>query len=85
MNMLNKGRAVLFLLSTGLILIFSQGCASSDGAYTSRKHTKYYRDTYTPSVQRADNIQYRSPYKYDMKGKKYKKHYKKKEKRNNGR
>lgn len=71
----------IFFLTSGMF-VFLSGCASTQGSYTPRKHMKYYRETYHPSVERADDIQYRSAYKYDMKGKKYRKHFKKQEKRN---
>lgn len=74
----------LAMLAVMLLVVFS-GCASSNGAYTPRKHMKYYRETYSPSVQRADDIQYRSAYKYDLKGKKYKKHFKQRKKRKKNR
>jgi hypothetical protein len=76
------GRVGVILLLAGIIYFNLPGCASSKGSYTPRKHMKYYRETYHPSVQRADDIQYRSAYKYDIKGKKYKRYFKKQEKRN---
>jgi hypothetical protein len=75
------GRDVLFFMILGGVSFFFSGCASGNGAFTPRKHMKYYRETYSPSVQRADDIQYRSAYKYDLKGKKYKKHFKQRKKR----
>lgn len=73
---------LVFFSTIGWFVLFGiGGCATSSVPTSSKKHLKYYRDTYHPSVQRADNIQYRSAYKYDIKGKKYKKHYKEQEKR----
>lgn len=74
----------IFSLLFGILffqLLFS-ACATNQGPYTSRAHRKYYEKSYHPSVQRADEIQYRSAYKYDIKGKKYTKHYQEREKRN---
>jgi hypothetical protein len=78
-------RDELLIILAGMMLVVFSGCASSNGAYTPRKHMKYYRETYSPSVQRADDIQYRSAYKYDLKGKKYKKHFKQRKKRKKNR
>lgn len=77
------GRDELLIILAGMMLVVFSGCASTNSAYTPRKHMKYYRETYSPSVQRADDIQYRSAYKYDLKGKKYKKHFKQRKKRKN--
>jgi len=75
-------RFFIFLLITGgPLLLGLGGCAASTVPITSKQHIKYYSNSYHPSVQRADDIQYRSAYKYDMKGNKYKKHYKEQEKR----
>ncbi|MBS0000770.1 MAG: hypothetical protein KFF73_17440 [Cyclobacteriaceae bacterium] len=78
-------RVEVFVFFSGIVLMLFSWCASTDVAYTPRKHMKYYRETYSPSVQRADDIQYRSAYKYDLKGKKYKKHFKKQNKRKRNR
>jgi hypothetical protein len=64
----------------GFLLLVIGGCATSNVPTNSRQHIKYYSNSYHPSVQRADDIQYRGAYKYDLKGKKYKKHYKEQEK-----
>jgi hypothetical protein len=76
-----SGKNLFILVILSAVSMFFSGCASGNSAYTPRKHMKYYRGTNSPSVQRADDIQYRSAYKYDLKGKKYKKHFKQRKKR----
>jgi len=73
-----------FTLLSGILVfqLFLSGCTTNQGPYTSRAHKKYYQKSYHPSIQRADEIQYRSAYKYDIKGKKYTKYYQEQEKRN---
>lgn len=76
------GKIFSFLFVILITQVFLFGCAANQGPYTSRSHRKYYEKSTHPSVQRADEIQYRSAYKYDIKGKKYIKHYQEQEKRN---
>jgi hypothetical protein len=71
-----------FLLAVGWLLLMGLGgCVTTSYPTTSKQQIKYFSNSYHPSVQRADDIQYRGAYKYDLKGKKYKKHYREREKR----
>jgi hypothetical protein len=63
------GKLITIFFLASVMFVFLSGCASTQGSYTPSKHMK-------------DDIQYRSAYKYDIKGKKYRKHFKKQEKRN---
>jgi uncharacterized protein YceK len=72
--------AVFFVIP--VICLLLSGCATTQGSVTPRQHKKYYREYNHPSVERANDIQYRSAYKFDTKGKKYLKYYKKQDKKN---
>jgi hypothetical protein len=67
---------ILFISASFLGLIF--GCTSS------KTQTSTYGSSYDPyKLQTIDEIQYKSAYKYDVDGKKYKKHYRQKRRREN--
>jgi len=58
------------------------GCKSSKTG--SKPHKSQYRtSTYKVKVKSINDIQYKGAYKYDTDGKKYKKHYRKKKRREN--
>jgi len=73
-------RVFLLLLITCGPLIIS--CSSSKPGSKPHK-SQYRRTTYKVKVKTADDIQYKGAYKYDTDGKKFKKHYRKKRRREN--
>jgi hypothetical protein len=75
-------RFLVFLLITTLLAGLTVGCKSSKPGSKPRK-SQYRRSTYDIKVKSVDDIQYKSAYKYDIDGKKYKKHYRKKRRREN--
>lgn len=60
----------------------STGCSSSKPGAKPHK-SQYRRSTYNVKVKTINDIQYKGAYKYDTDGKKYKKHYRKKKRREN--
>lgn len=75
-KVLNRSFIILIISATFLGLTF--GCMPSKLRYDST------RSTYDPDKLRSyDEIQYRSAYKYDDTGKKYIKHYRQKQRREN--
>jgi len=73
-------RVFLLLLITCGPLITS--CSSSKPGSKPHK-SQYRRSTYNVKVKTTNDIQYKGAYKYDTDGKKYKKHFRKKRRREN--
>jgi outer membrane biogenesis lipoprotein LolB len=72
----------VFLLLLATCSPFITGCSSSKPG--SKPHKSQYRtSTYKVKVKSINDIQYKGAYKYDTDGKKYKKHYRKKKRREN--
>ena len=72
----------LFLLFMATYGPFITACSSSKPG--SKPHKSQYRgSTYKVKIKSIDDIQYEGAYKYDTDGKKYKKHYRKKRRREN--
>jgi hypothetical protein len=70
---------LLFLVTCGP---FITGCSSSKPGSKPHK-SQYRRSTYNVKVKTINDIQYKGAYKYDTDGKKFKKHYRKKKRREN--
>ncbi len=72
----------LFLLILVICGPFFTGCKSSKPG--AKPHKSQYRtSSYKVKVKSINDIQYKGAYKYDTDGKKYKKHYRKKKRREN--
>jgi len=71
---------VLFISTT--LAGFTLSCKSSKPGSKPRK-SQYKRSTYDVKIKSIDDIQYKGAYKYDTDGKKNKKHYRKKKRREN--
>jgi hypothetical protein len=58
------------------------GCSSTKQGSKPHK-SQYRRSTYNVKIKSINDIQYKGAYKYDTDGKKYKKHYRRKKRREN--
>ncbi len=76
-------RNFLLILFLGAILGFGNGCKVSDRPYRPNKYMEYSKRTNKVKAKRVNDIQYRSAYKYDTEGTKFKKHFKRRRQRKN--
>jgi hypothetical protein len=71
---------ILFVLVT--IGGLTAGCTSTKLKYKPKKE-QYRTTSYRVKIKTTNDIQYKSAYKYDSDGKKYKKHFRQKRRREN--
>jgi len=66
----------VFFLIFSILAGLNLGCKSSKPG-TGPRPSQYKRTTYDVKIRSINDIQYTGAYKYDIDGKKYKKHYRK--------
>jgi hypothetical protein len=79
-KVINRFLHILFISAT--IAGLTAGCSSTKFNYKPKK-SQYRTTSYHVKIKTTNDIQYKSAYKYDSDGKKYKKHFRKKRRREN--
>ena len=75
-------RFIYILLISAAIGGLSTGCSSTKLNYKPKK-IQYRTTSYRVKIKTTNDIQYKSAYKYDSDGKRYKKHFRQKRRREN--
>jgi hypothetical protein len=75
-------RFLYVLYISAIIGGLTAGCSSTKLNYKPKK-VQYRTTSYKVKIKTTNDIQYKSAYKYDSDGKKYKKHFRQKRRREN--
>ena len=75
-------RFICVLFISGIIGGLATGCTSTKLKYKPKK-VQYRTTSYKVKIKTINDIQYKSAYKYDSDGKRYKKHFRQKRRREN--